>query len=387
MTGVLDQLNETIADYERASLADPLKADVSPLRESLDLVREGLARTDMAPEVVHAAFAIYLHLNDKESRLELVQEYLARPLPMEEEAWARWNFVDTLAVLRRYEETVEAQREFLDWARKRLPHDLLMWVMHDGSQSGSWFMTGRMDEWLEIFRDIMAGVEPRPENRFWRFHYLRAAAANLGMLARAEEALEITDRILRLSQEDETWGESFRAKIESYVLKMWIHREAGDTERLLEVADQARAIVDEYAASLPDSIADPDRLVRSRPPEGMLAYHGRWDTKAHTDPIEPAFVLRMAYLSMGYVLYRARQYSPAIPLFEKAMAYKNPQPHCYLWQAASVWATTKDRARVVALLRRAASVFAQQKDFLRSAPEFQDVADDPEFQEAVSLVT
>ena len=201
-------------------------------------------------------------------------------------------------------------------------------------------------------------------------------------LQRAAEALAIAEQILHLSREDEDWGEAFRVRVEAHIARVRVYRTVGDPVHCLQSAHEARAVIEAYAACHPGAR---EEVVRVSPPaRGIFWSSGSWDD---IDPMYavPGIALRMAYGNLAAELYFARAYAEAIPLFEQAIAYRTASPYCHAWHAASVWATTKDRRRVLDLLRRAARVFAGRTAMVGSIREFADLAGDAEFVAAVSI--
>ena len=88
-------------------------------------------------------------------------------------------------------------------------------------------------------------------------------------------------------------------------------------------------------------------------------------------------------------VYRAGQYDLAIPLFRQAIQLGAGSAWPYAWLAASLWATTKNREEVLALLREAAARFEGTGDrawqTLRHLPEFHELQDDPAFRAALTV--
>lgn len=91
---------------------------------------------------------------------------------------------------------------------------------------------------------------------------------------------------------------------------------------------------------------------------------------------------------------RAAPAGLAVPLFRLAVAleagaFPPLSAWPYAWLAASLWATERDRAAVIALLSEAAARYLGAGDaFWRTArkyAEFHDVADDPAFAAAAAM--
>ena len=87
-------------------------------------------------------------------------------------------------------------------------------------------------------------------------------------------------------------------------------------------------------------------------------------------------MLSILYHDSAALLYFARQYDLAIPLFQEAIALGSSFPHTFWWLAASLWATTRDRATVLAWLREGWCGRRNQRYELQDMPEFADVADE-----------
>jgi hypothetical protein len=154
------------------------------------------------------------------------------PRTPDEEAQARWQVVDRLATLGRCEEAVQAQREFLDWARDALDADRLLWVMSGDTQALCWIAVDRHDEWLGIFWQLLGSLNRRSTNRVARLDYLRTAGLVLTRLGRKDDALRVAGMIRDLAREDPGWERRLWAQVEASVIELYLHQAAGDRERL-----------------------------------------------------------------------------------------------------------------------------------------------------------
>jgi hypothetical protein len=93
---------------------------------------------------------------------------------------------------------------------------------------------------------------------------------------------------------------------------------------------------------------------------------------------------------MGGTLYLTRQYELAVPFLRRAVELNSFVEHTYLWLSASLWATTKERPEVLALLKQGAQRAVGNQglgsvgyDKWMNLPEFQDVINDDGFLDAV----
>jgi len=319
-------------------------------------------------ETVRAGQQLYYQLREREALVALLTRYLAQPLAVEEHVWARWLLVDNLALLRRHEDTVEAQRDFLAWARAHLPAERLFWVMRDSTQALSWAALCRVDEWLTIVNELFENVDAVPENRDARFNCLRTASGMLARTGRTGESLEVAARMGALADEDPLWERAFDMRAEAGSQKINAYQVAGSVGDVRRAGLEATQLVTEHVARLGGvgGISDP-------------ALRKRLATVAH---------------NVAAPLYRGRQYDLAIPLFRLAVSLGiggSPPLSAwpYGWLAASLWVTERDRTAVLPLLREAAARYQGTGDAfwraVRKHPEFQDFADDPEFAAAAAI--
>lgn len=363
LTGLVDEFDGQYA-------ADPERADRALLAAAREVLEREIlgAPNPLDSGAMRAAQRVCARLREREVLAALLARYLAQPLPDEEHAWARWLLVDNLALLRRHEEAVREQRDFLVWARAHLAPERLFWVMHDATQALSWAALGKADEWLAAVKELFASGRATADNREARFNCLRTGAAILARAGRTEEALEMAAAVGALSAEDPRWERAFEMGTEAATLRINAYQQGGRAEDVRRAGREATHVLTEHVARLggASGLADP-------------ALRRRLATAAH---------------NTAAPLYRARQYDLAVPLFRLALALEqgaasplSAWPHA--WLAASLWATARDRAAVLALLRAAAARFqgtgGRPWQTFRAYPEFGDVADDPEFAAAATV--
>lgn len=374
-------VREAIIEYERQRLNNPYLANPSSLKRYLNEIKRELKKTDMNTDSVHDAFGLYFLLQDREATLNLLQCYLTRPLPIVEQAWARWNLVDTLALMRRCDELVPTHKDFLEWAQRELEPDRLFWVMEDGTQALGWFHGGHGADWMKIFWELNHTIPISKHNRIHRFQHHRSACYALSRYGQPEEALAIADRLLHISHEDPSWEYAFLVEMAAHTASVEAYACLGDIENLRSITENAYACIEQYAISLPE----PDSLGEIHPPLPEQLHPadclGRYYTELPQR--EPVFSFRAVCHNLAAVLYRAKQYGLAIPLFERAMEYKSLSrylAHCY---AGSVWVVTQDKEKVLSFLKKVAPIFGDKNQFWKDIPELEDLIHDSEFQRAL----
>jgi hypothetical protein len=354
-------LRQAFLNFRKALSKNPTIGP-SPLLPIRRKIWSLIERSQWEPGEVHAAYGILMELRDRKTGLALVRKYLRRPLSLKEEKWARSCLMDQLALLRRHEACVREQKRTFEWALAHLKIVDVMWLMCDATQGMSWFMTGRGDEWVGTYRDLLSRIKPSRKNRSLRFHYAKNVCVCLSEFKRPAEAVEIARYIRGIADEEEQRECSFFVRVYSHFLEMEAHAKAGDIPGLLAAYKKGRRVL----------------LARERElRQAKLLVPGRKflrkGTLIDSDPIGS---YRVACCAMAYALYVGHQYRRAVPLWEKAFKYGAASHHAYHWHAASVWAVTRSMKRVLPLIRRVARLFVNPSQCLK-VPEFDDMMRDP----------
>ena len=365
-------IDELLQEYQRQLVANPETAYRSLLEQSKRLLLQQLNVPVWQFQTIQAGVDVYHWLGDKTAIVDLLTNYLTQPLAAADELWARWHLSDNLAMLRRCAETVQCQKQFLDRARQVLSQvdDWMLWpdwpwsayfarraqptpasdcllirVMYDGTQALCWLKEDKADEWLTIYHEVMSQTLCVPTNRVDRRYYIRTAAWLMIEAQRGEEALQLGENLDHLSKEDSAWDEAFETKVDAMTIALEARRLLGDIRELRHIGSTITQVIDEQIAERNLT----EQVVRT------LCHNTAWS------------------------LYRAKQYDLAIPLFERAVQMNIPSEYAYLWLAASIWATTKDRARTLKLLKQAADRRRGNWQPFQKLPEFQDVREDKDF--------
>ena len=161
-----------------------------------------------------------LRLGKRTETVDLLTEYLAQDLDTDEEAWARWERTDTLALLRRFDDTVEAQRDFYAWAKQRLERHGLLRVMYDGTQALAWWASGRLDAWLAIVHELRAAVPVNEGTRSGWFQLNRTEVRVLEQDERIDDALAAADRVGALADRFPAWDQAEGVRLEADMARM-----------------------------------------------------------------------------------------------------------------------------------------------------------------------
>lgn len=345
-------LQRCVADYEQQAAADAATADHSLLANGLVAFERLPPDQRLATDNVRAAVKLFNHLRKRAETVDLLTQYLAQDLETDDEEWARWERTDNLALMRRFEETVEAQRGDYAWAKERLePHRWLR-VMYDGTQALAWWGSGKLDEWLAIVHELRATVPVDERTRESWFHLNRTEVAVLERDERIDDALAAADRVVALADRFPEWDLAEMVRVEGDLTRMSVLTRAGRGEEFDAAADRVIARLAEFPAT------------RTVAPDGPNQY---------------AVLCHNA----GARLYFAKRYERAARLFREAARAKAPYL-TYIFLAACVWAGVKDRHEVMDCLREAAKRDPSGSVWQRAQklPELADLADDEDVKAA-----
>lgn len=345
-------LQRCVAEYDRRAAADAATADHSLLADGLAAFESQSPDQRLATGNVRAAIRLFSHLRKRAETVDLLTEYLAQDLEIEDEEWARWERTDNLALMRRFEETVEAQRDDHAWAKQRLePHRWLR-VMYDGTQALAWWGSGQVDDWLAIVHELRAAVAVDEQTRMDWFVLNRTEVAMLAQAERIDDALAAADRVGAVADCFPVWEQAEGVRLEAEFTRMTVLTRAGRDEEFDAVSDRVIERLAAFQTNYADAAQGPQQY-------GMLCHNA------------------------ASRLYFAKRYERAARLFREVTRGKAPYL-TYIWLAACEWASNRDRGEVMDLLREAAkrdpsgSVWRQ----VQRLPELADLADDEEVKTA-----
>ena len=345
-------LQRCVAEYERQAAADSATADHSLLADGLAAFERLTPDQRLVSENVRAAVELFIHLRKRAETVDLLTDYLAQDLEGDDEEWARWERTDNLALMRRFEETVAAQRDDYAWAKERLePHRWLR-VMYDGTQALAWWGSGRLDEWLAIVHELRVAVPVDERTRTDWFVLNRTEVGVLGQAERFDDALAAADRVGALADRFPAWEQAEGVRIEADLSRMWMLTRADRDDEFDAVADRVIARLAQFQTTHSDAAQGPQQY-------GMLCHNA------------------------ASRLYFAKRYERAARLFREA-ARENSPYLTFVWLAGCVWASNRDRGEVMDLLCEAAKRDPSGSVWRRAQqlPELADLADDEEVKAA-----
>lgn len=348
--------------------ADPITADRRLLTRAHELVHTKLRNMPLSCELVHTA--VDMHWNWTEDAFlvsGLLTRYLQQPLSVTEEAWARFEYADSLAALGNSVGVVEQQTSSLSWARAewkagRLTSQQLLRVMSDSTQAQYWIDLGLLDEWLAIFEELMCSVLPAPGNRMERFYLLRTACHMNRDKGRYTAALSIAEQISALADEDTAWDRAYEMLVQGEDARMRVYAAQGNGQAVRDTGERVAA------------------LLEARWQEIMQIDIGDMGGEAQTR-------LMIQIENIGSTLFHARQYDLSIPLHRRCLELGYSREFVYMWLAAALWTESGDRNETLELLRQGAartrSPRSYREDFT-SLPEFVGVWEAEDFLNAIT---
>ncbi len=238
----------------------------------------------------------YSREGNNEAIIDILTDYLKLDLKVEERVWGWWNLVDNLAILRRCSDAVTQQEAYLKWAiSSNLASQFILEVMNDGTQSLCWLQLNRLDDWINIFNQLINNTKPSQENRLARFYYFRTAARIFITATRYELAENSIVQLKNLILEDINWENKTWIEIEIIAVELNLLESKNNVNQMRQVA-----------AKVQKQIETIERLQLENPTKISTLWHNN-----------------------AAPLFRMGLYSEAESMFRRAIAF-NPQNWCAL---------------------------------------------------------
>jgi hypothetical protein len=342
-------LSSLLLTYEQQIKVDIRDADKTLLHNGEAILSNLLKGNRIQKDTVHLAHQLYFYLGDYERILYVLEHYLQRKLSISELFWARWNYIDTLALLQRDQEAVAHQKQFIHWALQALPSKERLRTISDSTQGKCWFRLNLIDEWLGLYRLVFQSIRSTVHNRYDRFLCLRTACTMHTWSANNNRALEVANDIRSLIQEDTQWPLAPDIAIQASISEIAIYHHLNMRSDIRHTGAQALLQIDEqFTINNPFSEERHDELC------------------IHLD-------------NLAGTLFFAQHYDLSIPLHWRCIALRSTSAYVRLWLAAALWVTTSDRSTVLTLLEDGAKACRDGGFDYRELPEFVAVTNDPDF--------
>lgn len=330
------------------------------LDKAYQLVQKEVIESNYSIESVRLAHKIFGYLGDHglNERVTLMEKYIAsgNSNSVEDQFWANWELVDNLALLKKYDIMIDEQIRFWEWTKEVMPQDYLLNVMFDSTQAVGWFHENRVDEWFDLYSELIHLVVPSSNNRKQRILLVETASGllifNLKDAKAALKELKLYEHVLN---EDPTWSgyNEFFIRLKFYQLS--IHSEQEDWENYDKVVEEAMSVINHNIAQLNE---------------------GNLDKREE--------VCDMAH-EIGTCLMWEKRYEQAIPLFEFALQNQGTGI-THFFYAICIWPLRKDRKETIHHLKMAENkvlgnggLRSRYIHMFLEQPEFSDVRNDEEF--------
>ena len=292
--------------------------DKAPLlAEALDVLRPLATGPSMDRAGVRLAAWIHGRRHDWANVADLCQRFLGQASDWEDRAFAALEVVLALTLLERHEEAVAAHRAHIEEVMAQRPGDEWADAMYNSTHGACWFVSGKRDAWVELFRKVDAGVKATPDNRASRYELLHTAVNAMGTdpatYGRDIEAL--VQRMADIIAEDPDWSERLWAEQRFEQQKVGNAVRRGDRQALTQAVDDYRTFLDGCT----------------------------WPTK----------LIAVAYSNLGAILHWEGRHEQAVECFVRAQQEHELDGYGYAWFAGASLAAGAPRARVTELLAEA----------------------------------
>ena len=287
------------------------------LAEALDVLRPLASGPSIDAAAVRLAAWIHGRRQDWANVADLCQRFLGQTSDWEDRAFAALEVVAALTLLERHEEAVAAHRAHIEEVMAERPGEEWADAMHNSTQGACWFVTGKRDAWVELFRKVDAGVEATPDDRASRYELLHTAVMAMGtdQATYGRDIDALVQRMADIIAEDPDWSERLCAEQRFEQQKVGNAVRSGDAEALTQAVDHYRTFLDGCT----------------------------W----------PAELIATAYSNLGAILHWEGRHGSAVECFVRAQQEHELDGYGYAWFAGASSGAGAPRARVTELLAEA----------------------------------
>ena len=352
----LEQLRSRFDAFMEKVKADPASRE-DTLKEAAKEIGDTL-KGEITPELVHLVVdEMYPRMGSlgMEKRVPLLRKYMDDAPADTERFWAYDGLVKSLAFLRRNREAIEEQTRLYRWACKHSEKYVLR-IISNLNTAGCWKAEGRIDDWIQLYNEASERLETPEVSQYSRCSFLRSGADILIWNDRVDAALLEIEKLERANGEP-GWQSYFLFWLSIRENRLRVYSKQEDWDRFDQVLMDARTFIE-----------------------------GEVEKRNAGYPVNIYELVCTAH-NVGCCLVWAKKYNEGKCLLQLSIDLGNYNDYSHFMLAVSIWASEKDREKVLHHLKIAQDAYVVRgynymdsyyPEFLETS-EFSDVKEDPEF--------
>ncbi|MCY4014101.1 MAG: MerR family transcriptional regulator [Gammaproteobacteria bacterium] len=313
----LGRAEALVSEYLERTQSGTVPGKSPLLAEALDVLRPLTTGPTMDAAAVRLGAWIHGCRYDWANVADLCRRFLEQTPDWDHRAFAALEVVTALTILERHEEAVTAHRAHIQEVMAERPGEEWADAMHNSTHGACWFVSGKRDAWVELFRKVDAGVKATPDNRASRYELLHTAVMAMGtdQATYGRDIDALVQRMADIIAEDPDWSERLWAEQRFEQQKVGNAVRRGDPAALTQAVDDYRTFLDGCT----------------------------WPTKW----------IAAAYSNLGAILHWEGRHEQAVECFMRAQQEHELDGYGYAWFAGASLAAGAPRARVTELLAEA----------------------------------
>ena len=310
----LERAQALVGEYSELSKSAPVSQQSPLLGEALDVLRPLTTGASMDAAAVRLATWVHYLRHDFANMSDLCERFLAQDPDWEDRAFATLELVGALTLLERHQEAVDVHRAHIEEVMAERPPGEWADAMWNSTHLWSWDGAGCRDTWVQLFRDIDAGVAATVDNRANRYELLHTAVMAMGADHEkyGDDIDVLTQRMADIIAEDPDWSERLWAEQRFEQQKVGNAIRRGDPDGVTQAVDAYRSFLDSCD----------------------------W----------PAKRIGASYSNLGALMHWESCHELAVDCFVRAQQDCELDGYGYAWFASASLASGAPRARVTELL-------------------------------------
>ena len=242
----LGRAQALVSEYSERAKSEGVPQLLPLLAEALDILRPLTTGASLDAAAVRLAAWVHQLRYDHANLAALCQRFLAEDPDWEDRAFATLDLVGALTLLERHQEAVDVHRAHIEHVMAERPPGEWADAMWNSTHLWSWDGAGHRDTWVQLFRDVDAGVAATADNRANRYELLHTAVMAMGTDHEkfGDDIDVLTQRMADIIAEDPDWSERLWAEQRFEQQKVGNAIRRGDPDGVTRAVDAYRSFLD-----------------------------------------------------------------------------------------------------------------------------------------------